>query len=47
MVEVLYVVAVTALGKREGWSIPTGVIHPSAEEAQETDTGTTRPPEVL
>jgi hypothetical protein len=31
-VELLYVAAVTALGKREGWSIPTGVIHPSAEE---------------
>jgi hypothetical protein len=32
VVELIYVGAVTALGKREGWSIPTGVIHPSAEE---------------
>ena len=46
MVEVLYVVAVTALGKREGWSIPTGVIHPSPEEA-EADTDAARSPEVL
>jgi hypothetical protein len=35
VVELLYVGAVTALGKREGWSIPTGVIHPSAEEEAE------------
>ena len=33
VVEVLYVGLVTALGKREGWSIPTGVMHPSPEEA--------------
>ncbi len=32
VVEVLYVLAVTALGRREGWSIPTGVIHASPEE---------------
>ncbi|HEU5142287.1 MAG TPA: lysylphosphatidylglycerol synthase domain-containing protein, partial [Solirubrobacterales bacterium] len=32
VVEILYVGAVTALGRREGWSIPTGVLHPSAEE---------------
>ena len=32
LVELLYVAAVTALGKREGWSIPTGVLHPSPEE---------------
>jgi hypothetical protein len=32
VVELLYVGLVTALGKREGWSIPTGVIHPSPEE---------------
>ncbi len=35
VVELLYVGLVTALGKREGWSIPTGVIHPSAEEQAE------------
>ena len=32
VVELIYVGAVTALGKREGWSIPTGVLHPSPEE---------------
>jgi len=35
VVELLYVAAVTALGKREGWSIPTGIVHPSAEEQTE------------
>lgn len=34
-VELIFVGLVTALGKREGWSIPTGVIHPSAEEELE------------
>jgi glycosyltransferase 2 family protein len=34
VVEVLYVLAVTALGRREGWSIPTGVIHASPEEEE-------------
>ncbi|MFI5025982.1 MAG: hypothetical protein ACHQCI_04455, partial [Solirubrobacterales bacterium] len=33
VVELIYVAVVTALGRREGWSIHTGVIHPSAEEA--------------
>jgi glycosyltransferase 2 family protein len=38
VVELIYVGLVTALGKREGWSIPTGVIHPSPEEqAEETE----------
>jgi len=32
VVELVYVGVVTALGKREGWSIPTGVLHPSPEE---------------
>jgi hypothetical protein len=35
VVELIYVGLVTALGKREGWSIPTGVIHPSPEEQAE------------
>jgi hypothetical protein len=39
LVEVIYVAAVTALGKREGWSIPTGVLHPSPEEAQDANAG--------
>ena len=37
VVELIYVGLVTALGKREGWSIPTGVIHPSPEEAEESN----------
>jgi uncharacterized membrane protein YbhN (UPF0104 family) len=32
VVEVLYVAVVTALGRKEGWSIHTGVINPSPEE---------------
>jgi uncharacterized membrane protein YbhN (UPF0104 family) len=39
VVELIYVGAVTALGKREGWSIPTGVLHPSAEEVEEAKAG--------
>ena len=35
VVEVLYVAVVTALGKREGWSIHTGVMHASPEEQAE------------
>jgi glycosyltransferase 2 family protein len=34
VVEILYVGIVTAMGRREGWSIHTGVLHPSAEEAE-------------
>jgi uncharacterized membrane protein YbhN (UPF0104 family) len=34
VVEVLYVLMVTALGRREGWSIPTGVLHASPEEEE-------------
>jgi glycosyltransferase 2 family protein len=34
VVEILYVGVVTAMGRREGWSIHTGVIHPSPEEEQ-------------
>ncbi len=32
LVEVIYSLAVTALGRRQGWSIHTGVLHPSPEE---------------
>jgi hypothetical protein len=32
--ELLYVAAVTALGRREGWSIHTGILHPSPEEEE-------------
>ena len=46
VVEVLYVAAVTALGRREGWSIPTGVIHASPEEeAAEAADGLREAPE--
>jgi glycosyltransferase 2 family protein len=30
--ELIYVGLVTAMGRREGWSIATGILHPSAEE---------------
>ena len=32
--ELIYVGAVTALGRREGWSIPTGILHASPEEEE-------------
>ena len=35
VVELVYVGLVTALGRREGWSVATGVLHPSAEEQAE------------
>jgi len=34
VVEVLYVGIVTVMGRREGWSIHTGVLHPSPEEEE-------------
>lgn len=37
VVELIYVAGVTALGRREGWSIHTGVLHPSPEEAAEAE----------
>ena len=43
VVEVLYVGIVTALGRREGWSIPTGVIHASPEEEAAEGAGTLSP----
>ena len=36
--ELIYVGAVTAIGRHQGWTIHTGILHPSAEEA-EADTG--------
>ncbi|MGN6814861.1 MAG: lysylphosphatidylglycerol synthase domain-containing protein, partial [Solirubrobacterales bacterium] len=45
--ELLYVAVVTALGRREGWSIHTGILHPSPEEeAVGAETGG-QTPEVL
>jgi len=34
VVEVIYVGIVTVMGRREGWSIHTGVLHPSPEEEE-------------
>ncbi len=40
VVEVIYVGIVTLMGRREGWSIRTGVLHPSPEEeASERNAG--------
>jgi hypothetical protein len=47
VVEVIFVAIVTALGRRDGWSIPTGVLHPSPEEQAEATTTGTHTPEVL
>lgn len=46
--ELMYVGAVTALGRRQGWTIHTGILHASQEE-QEADTEDTRAhaPEIL
>lgn len=30
--EIVYVAAVTALGRRQGWSVATGILHPSPDE---------------
>jgi hypothetical protein len=47
VVELVYVGIVTALGKREGWSIPTGVLHPSPEEERAGEPPRTHVPEIL
>jgi len=47
VVEVIYVGIVTLLGRREGWSIHTGVIHPSPEEEAAGPHAGGRSPEVL
>jgi hypothetical protein len=46
--ELMYVGAVTAIGRRQGWTIPTGILHPSAEE-EEADSEDTHAhtPEIL
>jgi glycosyltransferase 2 family protein len=38
-VELIYVAAVTALGRREGWAIPTGIVHASPEEEADVREG--------
>jgi hypothetical protein len=45
--ELMYVGAVTALGKREGWSIPTGILHPSPEEEKAGPEAGAPSPEIL
>ncbi len=45
--ELIYVAGVTALGRREGWSIHTGILHPSPEEESADAEAGGRTPEVL
>jgi len=45
--ELLYVGAVTLLGRREGWSVATGILHPSPEEQEAGPEGGGHSPEVL
>jgi hypothetical protein len=50
VVELLYVGAVTLLGRSKGWSVATGIIHPSSEEERaesEGERGAVHSPEVL
>lgn len=45
LAELIYVGGVTALGRRGGWSIPTGILHasPEEEEAQQAQSGMRAP----
>ena len=45
--ELIYVGAVTALGRREGWGIKTGILHPSLEEEQAGPQSGGHSPEIL
>jgi uncharacterized membrane protein YbhN (UPF0104 family) len=45
--ELIYVALVTALGRREGWSIHTGILHPSKEEEEAGIDAGGRTPEIL
>jgi hypothetical protein len=45
--ELLYVGAVTVLGRREGWSVATGILHPSAEEQEAGPDAGGHSPEIL
>jgi uncharacterized membrane protein YbhN (UPF0104 family) len=47
VVEVIYVGIVTLMGRREGWSIHTGVLHPSPEEEEAGPQAGGPSPEVL
>jgi glycosyltransferase 2 family protein len=47
--ELIYVALVTTVGRRQGWTIHTGILHPSAEEAEASTEETTavHTPEIL
>jgi hypothetical protein len=46
--EVIYVAGVTAIGRRKGWSINTGILHPSPEEQEAgTEETAAHTPEIL
>jgi len=46
--ELIYVALVTAIGRRKGWSIHTGILHPSPEEQEaSTEDTTAHAPEIL
>ncbi|MGN6258561.1 MAG: lysylphosphatidylglycerol synthase transmembrane domain-containing protein [Solirubrobacterales bacterium] len=45
--ELIYVGVVTALGRREGWSIHTGILHPSPEEQAAGMEAGERTPELM
>lgn len=46
--ELIYVAMVTAMGRREGWSIHTGILHASQEEREaSTEETATHAPEIL
>jgi hypothetical protein len=46
--ELIYVAGVTAIGRREGWSIHTGILHPSPEEQEaSTEETAAHAPEIL
>jgi hypothetical protein len=45
--ELIYVGAVTVLGRREGWSVATGILHPSKEEEEAGPEDGGHTPEIL
>ncbi len=47
VVEVIYVGIVTAVGRRQGWSVPTGVLHPTPQEQAAGPESGGHSPEIL
>ncbi|OJU83775.1 MAG: hypothetical protein BGO11_13790 [Solirubrobacterales bacterium 70-9] len=47
--ELIYVALVTVVGRRQGWTIHTGILHPSPEEAEASteETAAVHAPEIL